>query len=775
MAEGNYRRSGTWLPGRVTEERSDGKLNIQYDSGKIETGVEKQYVRYVFKETKFTDVFDECSGPKVEYRDEDNQWHSGRVVGESRSGLLQVKESNKNGETADVANYADIRLATDNGRYAPPSGFELDEQVSVNYKEKGEWFPATIVFVRSDGTYDVEFEDNVTEKKVRVESIHKLKPSKNAPRGQSKEGKQSKVFRYFGPAVEAKDHAGRWTLGRVTGETADGSFEVTFDRTQEVAVVTKTDIRLPTQVPVREESASEGRASPRREAEYNKGDSVEGNFQRRGKWFPAVVVLVRTDGTYDIEYEDGEFEARVTHIRSIKKTKTSPRSNGVKESARRSAPQPAPTTGFSNGQKVEIYYDGAWFRGKVTSSRHPGFYDVQYDDGRVENRVAEADLRRVGPSEASTENKVFKYHGPVVEAKIDGSWKRGRVSGETKDGKFEISFDGTDITEIVRNDHIRLAEDSSKNGSRAPAQTDSARPSREGPSRGSSSARRHTEGSSPKNTNGSPPKHPSEDFSTRSPSKASPGPDSRLDLNVSAMKIDARKEDGEDTFKSGDHVEVNYKGSNTFYAAKIALVRTGGTYDIEYDDGEVEMRVPEKLIYPSDLGTNREVVQGHVKKREVSRPALKSESVDNPDERVKPSPARRTAPNGDAPRSPARGAPRDDETYVSPKDQTYDKPITPASEGSRNRSYVSNLAFNVGDAVEANYKMKGVWYPGKVRNVRSDGTFDIRYDDNEEERGVSMEGLRVYNKGRTTNGSGSRSNSPARVRDRSLSPPSRAM
>ena len=41
-----------------------------------------------------------------------------------------------------------------------------------------------------------------------------------------------------------------------------------------------------------------------------------------------------------------------------------------------------------------------------------------------------------------------------------------------------------------------------------------------------------------------------------------------------------------------------------------------------------------------------------------------------------------------------------------------------------------------GDKVEANYRGKGVYYPGKISRNHQDGTVDVDYDDGEKETGV---------------------------------------
>ena len=44
--------------------------------------------------------------------------------------------------------------------------------------------------------------------------------------------------------------------------------------------------------------------------------------------------------------------------------------------------------------------------------------------------------------------------------------------------------------------------------------------------------------------------------------------------------------------------------------------------------------------------------------------------------------------------------------------------------------------FREGSKIEADYRGKGKYYPGRITRVRLNGTFDIDYDDGEKEVGV---------------------------------------
>ena len=62
------------------------------------------------------------------------------------------------------------------------------------------------------------------------------------------------------------------------------------------------------------------------------------------------------------------------------------------------------------------------------------------------------------------------------------------------------------------------------------------------------------------------------------------------------------------------------------------------------------------------------------------------------------------------------------------------------SDRSRSRSRSpSRGRLRVGTRVEARYRGKSRYYPGKISRVRADGTFDVSYDDGESETRVLAE------------------------------------
>lgn len=62
---------------------------------------------------------------------------------------------------------------------------------------------------------------------------------------------------------------------------------------------------------------------------------------------------------------------------------------------------------------------------------------------------------------------------------------------------------------------------------------------------------------------------------------------------------------------------------------------------------------------------------------------------------------------------------------------------------NNNDTPVENPEFKEGDKIEANYRGRGRWYPGKITRKCLDGTYDIGYDDGEKESSVIPECIRV--------------------------------
>ena len=95
----------------------------------------------------------------------------------------------------------------------------------------------------------------------------------------------------------------------------------------------------------------------------------------RSKYYKGRIRRDRGDGTFEIDYDDGEQETRVLeeYIR--------PRGGGGREV---SVPK------FRRDERVEARYRGRakYYRGRIARERGDSLYDIDYDDGESETRVA---------------------------------------------------------------------------------------------------------------------------------------------------------------------------------------------------------------------------------------------------------------------------------------------------------------------------------------------------------------------------------------------------
>ena len=110
------------------------------------------------------------------------------------------------------------------------------------------------------------------------------------------------------------------------------------------------------------------------------GSQVDADYRGKGKYFSGVISRVRVNGTFDVDYDDGEKETGVSRD-LIKARVGSATSSDIKE-----------------GTKIEANYKGKgkWFGGVVDKVRIDGTFDVAYDDGEFEERVDESNVRAKG-------------------------------------------------------------------------------------------------------------------------------------------------------------------------------------------------------------------------------------------------------------------------------------------------------------------------------------------------------------------------------------------
>ena len=77
------------------------------------------------------------------------------------------------------------------------------------------------------------------------------------------------------------------------------------------------------------------------------------------------------------------------------------------------------------------------------------------------------------------------------------------------------------------------------------------------------------------------------------------------------------------------------------------------------------------------------------------------------------------------------------------KDKKDDKKNKKNGRGSASPNMGDNLAWATGARVEVNYQGKGRYHPGRVSRSRPNGTYDIAYNDGEQQLGVESSMIRA--------------------------------
>ena len=114
---------------------------------------------------------------------------------------------------------------------------------------------------------------------------------------------------------------------------------------------------------------------------FREGDAVEADYHRHGHYYAGKITSVREDGSYDVLYDDGDAEACVAP-ESVRRRSEEP------EAARPETGEPA----FSVGDAVDARYRGRakTYPGAIEKVHEDATYDILYEDGEREARVAEA-------------------------------------------------------------------------------------------------------------------------------------------------------------------------------------------------------------------------------------------------------------------------------------------------------------------------------------------------------------------------------------------------
>ena len=646
-------------------------------------------------------------GQKIEGRYHGRgQWYNGRIVGVNSDGTYDVRYDDGD---EDLGLDASALKAVDAGGASRESGTDnqrkrgeerspgIGDRVEARVPDSARWRTATIVGDNRDGTLDVQFRDGTEEKHLEPSLVRVPQEEQdNLGRGQEASGAES--FR-VGDDIEARYRGkSKWFKGVIRRINSDNTYDIRYADGDRETGVNLSLVRL-----LHAPGGSSGTSGPIRES-YRTGDKVEARFGGGARWFPATVERENRDGTFNLFYDNGDVERAVD--KSLMRTKTI--ATGAryanKSPGRRvvSGASADAGTDFHQGDKVEARYKRGrkWFSGTIRAVNRDGTYDIRYDDDDTEERVDPGLVRAFGvgssDSMASAMGKKHGegefYEGDAVEARFGGRsrWFKATVRRKNRDGTYHLMYADGDEERAVEKYMIRAVERPERREDPKPA------------SQGSPSCRA----------------------------------DRELDL-VGSRRL-----------RIGDDIEARYKGETKWSPGVIRSVNRDGTYDIRYKDGNQERDVDSSLVREkgsssieslgSSLGGFSRGDKVEARFRGRSRWFKAKVERDNSDGTF-----HLVYEDGDEERRVSKGLMRrlleggpQEETKGSKTRSSDRRPTGDIESNSESTKY------HVGDEIEARYKRGRKWYPGVVRAVNRDGTFDIRYTDGDIENCVEAEMIR---------------------------------
>lgn len=307
---------------QVSRVHTDGSCDIHYDDGEEERKVDPSLIRVIEEHlsrsprgsAKDTDKFRKGQPVEARYRGQ-SRYYPGRISRVHRDGTCDIDYDN--GETEREVDPSLIKPRppqSDSPSHSSISGNELKEgsRIEARFKGRSRYYPGTVTRVRLNGFVDIDYDDGGQERAVKPSLVRLLNPPSMTHKGRNRDcgrDKHSGVSEELeeGMEVQAR-YRGRphYSPGKITRVYRDGLCDILYDSGEKEHQVDPSLVR-------KAGSARSSSLEPSRRSTESilEGDAVEANYRGKGKYYSGRVALVRSDGTFDIDYDDGDKEIRV--------------------------------------------------------------------------------------------------------------------------------------------------------------------------------------------------------------------------------------------------------------------------------------------------------------------------------------------------------------------------------------------------------------------------------------------------------------------------------
>ncbi|KAF0718327.1 hypothetical protein As57867_001761, partial [Aphanomyces stellatus] len=321
-----------------------------------------------------------------------------------------------------------VDVLGENGIFSPLShklpALNVGTQVKCRFNGGGRYYAGVITRCSDNNqTFDVDYADGEQETDVPLDYIRVC----DTPTSSVTKPTTPALFA-AGDIVEVRYKGkSKYYPGVISRVGADNQYEINYDDGECETDVAQDLIQLIKKKP----------QSPISSMGWKIGQKVEARYKRRQKYYKGMIARIRSNGTYDVEYDDGEREASVDKemIRIIAEVVESPQ--------------------FEEGDTIEAQYDGKqrFYPGVITRCRLDGSYDIKYEDGDTETFVAPELIRKRKPMPIhyAVDNRVEVVKGPKSMV--------GTITKASSNGMYSVLYDNGD-KDKVSVEHIRgIAKD----------------------------------------------------------------------------------------------------------------------------------------------------------------------------------------------------------------------------------------------------------------------------------------------------------------------------